>query len=42
MQITEEFLNFVENIMHSQNTSNNTILINYLVSKIGTLLFGKS
>jgi len=42
MQITEEFLNFVENIMHSQNTSNNTILINYLISKIGTLLFGKS
>lgn len=42
MQITEEFLNFVENIMHSQNTSNNTILINYLLSKIATLLFGKS
>lgn len=42
MQITEEFLNFVENIMHSQNTSNNTILINYLLSKIATLLFCKS
>ena len=42
MQITEEFLNFLENIMHSQNTSNNTILINYLLSKIATLLFGKS
>jgi len=40
--ITNDFLNFVENIMHSQNTSNNSILINYLVSKITTLLFGIS
>jgi DNA polymerase III delta prime subunit len=37
INITSEFLNFVENIMHSQN-SNNTILINYLLSKMGAFL----
>jgi replication factor C subunit 3/5 len=37
IKITSEFLNFVENIMHSQN-SNNNILINYLLSKMGAFL----
>jgi replication factor C subunit 3/5 len=37
IKITSEFLNFVENIMHSQ-TSNNNILINYLLSKMGEFL----
>jgi len=35
--ITSNFLNFIENIMHSQN-SNNNILINYLLSKIKSFL----
>jgi replication factor C subunit 3/5 len=37
IKITSQFLNFVENIMHSQN-SNNNILINYLLSKMGEFL----
>jgi len=37
IKITSEFLNFVENIMHSQS-SNNNILINYLLSKMGAFL----
>jgi replication factor C subunit 3/5 len=34
IKITSEFLNFIENLMHAQNDSNNNILINYLLSKI--------
>ena len=37
IKITSNFLNFIENIMHSQN-SNNNILINYLLSKIKSFL----
>jgi len=37
IKITSEFLNFVENIMHSQS-SNNNVLINYLLSKMGAFL----
>ena len=37
IQITSEFLNFVENIMHSQSNNNN-ILINYLLSKLRSFL----
>jgi replication factor C subunit 3/5 len=38
IKISEKFLNFIENIMHSQNTSKNDILINYLLSKIPIFL----
>jgi DNA polymerase III delta prime subunit len=34
IKITSDFLNFIENLMHAQNDSNNNILINYLLSKI--------
>ena len=34
IKITCEFLNFIENLMHAQNDSNNNILVNYLLSKI--------
>jgi len=34
IKITCEFLNFVENLIHSQNYNNNNILINYLLSKL--------
>ena len=34
IKITSEFLNFVENLIHSQNYNNNNILINYLLSKL--------
>lgn len=34
IKITTEFLNFVENLIHSQNHNNNNILINYLLSKL--------
>jgi replication factor C subunit 3/5 len=34
IKITTEFLNFVENLIHSQNYNNNNILINYLLSKL--------
>ena len=37
IQITSDFLNFVENIMHSQSNNNN-ILINYLLSKLSSFL----
>ena len=37
IKLTSEFLNFVENIMHSQ-TNNNNILINYLLSKMSSFL----
>jgi replication factor C subunit 3/5 len=42
VEITNEFLNVIENIMHSQNTSSNTLLINYLVSKINTFVLDTS
>jgi DNA polymerase III alpha subunit len=38
IKITAEFLNFVENIIHSQNFNNNNILINYMVSKLASFL----
>jgi DNA polymerase III delta prime subunit len=38
IKITCEFLNFIENLMHAQNDSNNNILINYLLSKITLFL----
>jgi DNA polymerase III delta prime subunit len=38
IKITKEFLNFVENIVHSQNYNNNNILINYMVSKLESFL----
>jgi len=39
IKITNDFLNFIENIMHSQNNNNNNnILINYLFSKMGLFL----
>jgi hypothetical protein len=38
IQITTTFLNFVENIMHSQNSNNSNILINYLLTKITSFL----
>jgi replication factor C subunit 3/5 len=38
IKISEKFLDFIENIMHSQNTSKNDILINYLLSKIPIFL----
>jgi DNA polymerase III delta prime subunit len=38
IKITHEFLNFAENIMHSQNYNNNNILINYLLSKMTAFL----
>jgi replication factor C subunit 3/5 len=38
IKITKEFLNFIENIMHSQNANNNNILINYLLSKLPSFL----
>jgi len=34
IKITSDFLNFVENLIHSQNYNNNNILINYLLSKL--------
>lgn len=34
IKITSDFLNFVENLIHSQNHNNNNILINYLLSKL--------
>jgi replication factor C subunit 3/5 len=34
IKITTDFLNFVENLIHSQNHNNNNILINYLLSKL--------
>ena len=37
IKITSDFLNFIENIMHSQ-CSNNNILINYLLSKMTSFL----
>ena len=37
IKITSDFLNFIENIMHSQNNNNN-ILINYLLSKMISFL----
>jgi replication factor C subunit 3/5 len=37
IKLTSEFLDFVENIMHSQ-ISNNNILINYLLSKLSSFL----
>jgi len=37
IKLTSEFLNFVENIMHSQSNNNN-ILINYLLSKMSSFL----
>jgi len=37
IKITSDFLNFVENIMHSQSNNNN-ILINYLLSKLSSFL----
>jgi replication factor C subunit 3/5 len=37
IKITSDFLNFVENIMHSQS-NNNDILINYLLSKMDSFL----
>jgi replication factor C subunit 3/5 len=42
IQITSPFLNFVENIMHSQNTTNNNVLIYYLLSKIPLFLVDES
>ena len=42
IKISEKFLNFIENIMHSQNTSKNDILINYLLSKIPIFLVDES
>lgn len=42
IKISEQFLNFIENIMHSQNTSKNDILINYLFSKIPKFLVDDS
>jgi hypothetical protein len=38
IQITSKFLNFVENVMHSQNSNNSNILINYLFTKITSFL----
>jgi len=38
IKITTEFLNFVENIIHSQNYNNNNILLHYMVSKIMSFL----
>jgi replication factor C subunit 3/5 len=37
IKITSDFLNFIENIMHSQNNNNNN-LINYLLSKMISFL----
>ena len=37
IKITSDFLNFIENIMHSQSNNNN-ILINYLLSKMTSFL----
>jgi replication factor C subunit 3/5 len=34
IKIKTDFLNFVENLIHSQNHNNNNILINYLLSKL--------
>jgi len=34
IKITTEFLNFVENLIHSKYYNNNNILINYLLSKL--------
>ena len=38
IKLTSEFLNFIENIMHSHNNNNNNILINYLFSKMALFL----
>ena len=38
IKITCAFLNFIENIMHSQNENNSDVLINYLLSKLTLFL----
>lgn len=42
IKINADFLNFSENIMHSQNYNNNNVLINYLLSKINVFLLDDS
>ena len=42
IKINVDFLNFSENIMHSQNYNNNNVLINYLLSKINVFLLDDS